>query len=40
MAQRLMTMWWQSPSGSSDQLGKWLDLHLSPVSGFTIRRYR
>ncbi len=38
MAQRLMTMWWQT-SGSSDQLAGWLDRHLSPVSGFTIRRY-
>ncbi len=38
MAQRLMTMWWQT-SGSSDQLAGWLDRHLSPVSGFTIRRH-
>ena len=38
MAQRLMTMWWRT-SGPSDQLGGWLDRYLSPVSGFTIRRY-
>ncbi|MEA3069029.1 MAG: hypothetical protein QOD29_475 [Alphaproteobacteria bacterium] len=38
MAQRLMTMWWQT-SGSPDQLGRWLDRYLLPVSGFTIRRY-
>jgi hypothetical protein len=38
MAQRLMTMWWRTP-GSSDQFGGWLDRHLSPVSGVTIRRY-
>jgi hypothetical protein len=38
MAHRLMTTWWRT-SGSSDQLGGWLDRYLSPVSGFTIRRY-
>jgi hypothetical protein len=38
MAERLMTIWWQT-SGSPDQLGGWLDRYLSPVSGSTIRRY-
>jgi len=38
MAQRLMTVWWQT-SGSADHLGGWLDRNLSPVSGFTIGRY-
>jgi hypothetical protein len=38
MAQRLITMWWRT-LGSPDQLDRWLDRCLLPVSGVTIRRY-